>query len=68
MIINMVYTYHMKYDIKYGATRDQYYRTLTETSKGNSKKIWSNINCIVGKKHSLINATIKLDGIHVAER
>ena len=32
-----------------------------------SKKIWSNINCILGKKHSSINNTIKLDGKHVAE-
>ena len=24
-------------------------------------------NCILGKKHSSINTTIKLDGIHVAE-
>ena len=32
------------------ATRDQYYRTLRETSIGNSKKIWLNINCILGKK------------------
>ena len=29
--------------------------------------MWSNINCILGKKHSSINTTIKLDGIHVAE-
>ena len=36
-------------------TRDQYYRTLLETSIGNSKKIWSNINCILGDKHSSIN-------------
>ena len=49
------------------ATRDQYYRTLLETSIGNSKKIWSNINCILGKKHSSANTTIKLDGNHVAE-
>ena len=49
------------------ATRDQYYRTLLETSIGNSKKIWSNSNCILGKKHSSINSTIKLDGTHVAE-
>ena len=34
------------------ATRDQYYRTLLETSIENSKKIWLNINCILGKKHS----------------
>ena len=40
---------------------------LLETSIGNSKKIWSNIDCILGKKHSLINTTIKLDGIRVAE-
>ena len=33
------------------ATRDQYYRNLLETSIGNSKKIWSNINCILGEKH-----------------
>ena len=32
------------------ATRDQYYGTLLETSIGNSKKIWSNINCILGEK------------------
>ena len=38
------------------------------TSIGNSKKIWSNINCILDKKkHSSINTTIKLDGIQVAE-
>ena len=49
------------------ATRDQYYHTLLETSIRNSKKIWSNINCILGKKHSSINTTIKFDGIHVAE-
>ena len=49
------------------ATREQYYRTLQETSSGNSKKIWSNINCILCKKHSSINTTINLDGIHVAE-
>ena len=49
------------------ATRDQYYRTLLGTSIGNSKKIWSNVYCILGKKHSSINTTIKLDGIHVAE-
>ena len=49
------------------ATREQYYRTLLETSIGNCKKIWSNIKCILGKKHSSINTTIKLDGIHVAE-
>ena len=49
------------------ATREQYYRTLLETSIGNSKKIWSNINYFLGKKHSSINTTIKLDGIQVAE-
>ena len=49
------------------ATRDQYYRTLLETSIGNSKKIWSNINCILGKKQCAIKTTIKLDGILVAE-
>ena len=49
------------------ATREQYYRTLLETSAGNSKKIWLNIYCILGKKHSSINTTIKLNGIHVAE-
>ena len=47
--------------------REQYYCTLLETSIGNSKKVWSNINCILGKKHSSINTTIKLDDIHVAE-
>ena len=47
------------------ATRDQYYHTLLETSIGNSKKIWSNINYILGEKHSSINTTFKLNGIHV---
>ena len=37
------------------------------SSIGNTKKIWFNINCILGKKHSSINTTIKLNGIHVAE-
>ena len=46
---------------------EKYYCLLLETFIGNSKKIWSNINCILGKKHSSINTTIKLDGIHVAE-
>ena len=46
--------------------RELYYHTLLETSIGNSKKIWSNINCI-DKKYSSINTTIKLDDIHVAE-
>ena len=32
------------------ATSEKYYRTLLETSIGNSKKIWSNINGILGKK------------------
>ena len=45
----------------------QYYRTLLETSIGNSKKIWSNINYILGKKHSSINTNINLDSIHVAD-
>ena len=40
--------------------------SFLETSIGNSKKIWSN-NCILGKKHSSINTTFKLDGIHIAE-
>ena len=40
------------------ATREQYYRTLLETYISNSKKIWSNINCILGKKHSSINTTL----------
>ena len=49
------------------AKREQYYCTLLETYIGNSKKICSNINGILCKKHSSINTTIKLDGIHVAE-
>ena len=49
------------------ATPDQYYLNQLETSIGNSKKIWSNINCILGKKHSSIITAIKLDGIHVAD-
>ena len=47
------------------ATREQYYPTLLESSIGNSKKIWSNINCILGGKHSSISTTIKLNGIGV---
>ena len=34
---------------------------------GNLKKMWSNIKCILGKKHSSINTNIKLHDIHVAE-
>ena len=49
------------------ATREQYYRTLLETSIANSKKIWSNMNCILGEKPSSINTSIKLNGIDVAE-
>ena len=45
------------------AMREQYYLTLLETSIGNSKKIWSNINCILGS----INTSIRLDGIRVAD-
>ena len=44
-----------------------YYRTLLETSIGNSKRIWPNINCMLGKKHSLISTTIKLNDINIAE-
>ena len=62
-----IYRRHKNLLTKARATHEQYYRTLLETSLGNSKKIWSNINCILGKKHSSINTTIKLDGIHVAE-
>ena len=49
------------------ATSEQYYGTLLETFIGSRQKIWSDINYILGKKHSSINTTIKLDGIHVAE-
>ena len=49
------------------ATREQYCRTLLETSIGNSKKNGLNINCILGEKHSSTNTTIKLDGNHVAQ-
>ena len=46
---------------------EQYYHTQLESSIGNSKKIWSNINFILGKNHNLISTTIKLNGIDIAE-
>ena len=48
-------------------TREQYYRNLLESSFGNSKKIWSNINLILGKKHRSQNTSIRLNGIIVSE-
>ena len=45
----------------------QYYRNLLESSFGNSEKVWSNTNSILGKTHRSQNISIKLDGIIVSE-
>ena len=49
------------------AIRDQYYRTLIETSIGTVRKYGRISTAFLVKKHSSINTTIKLDGIDVAE-
>ena len=50
--------------------REQYYRTLLESSIMNSKKMWSNINCILGKKINTtinkINTTIMVDSLTIS--
>ena len=42
--------------------REQYYHNLLQQSSGNSKKIWTNINSILGKKHKSNNSSIKING------
>ena len=43
--------------------REQYYDNLVESSFGNSKKVWSNINTILGKNCKSSSTSIKLNGI-----
>ena len=45
----------------------QYYHNLLESSFGNSKKVWSNINTILGKTGKLSSTSIKLNGIVINE-
>ena len=44
------------------AAREKYYYDLLQQSSGNSKKIWTNINTILGKKHKSNNLSIKING------
>ena len=48
-------------------TREQYYRNLLESSFGNIRKVWSNINSILGKKHRSQNTSIRLNVIVVSK-
>ena len=48
-------------------TREQYNHNLLESSFRNSKKVWSNINSILGNKHRSQNTSIRLNGILVSE-
>ena len=48
-------------------SRQQYYRNLIESSFENSKKVWSNTNSILSKKHRSQNTSIRLNGIIVRE-
>ena len=43
--------------------REQYYHNLLESSFGNSKKVWSNINTILGKNRKSTSTSIKPNGI-----
>ena len=47
--------------------REQYYHNLLESSFGNSKKVWSNINTILGKNSKSPSTSIKLNGIIINE-
>ena len=47
--------------------REQYYHNLLESSFGNSKKVWSNINTILGKNHKSSSTSIKLNSIIINE-
>ena len=46
---------------------EQYYHNLLESSFGNSKKVWSNINTILGKNLKSPSSSIKLNGIIINE-
>ena len=47
--------------------REQYYHNLLKSSFGNSKKVWSNINTILGKNRKSSSTSIKLNGIIINE-
>ena len=47
--------------------REQYHHNLLESSFGNSKKVWSNINTILGKNYKSSNTSIKLNDIIINE-
>ena len=47
--------------------REQYYHNLFESSIGNSKKVWSNINTILGKNCKSSSTSIKLNGMIINE-
>ena len=47
--------------------REQYYHNLLESSSGNSKKVWSNINTILAKNRKASSTSIKLNGIIINE-
>ena len=47
--------------------REQYYHNLLESSFGNSKKVWSNINTILGKNRKASSNFIKLNDIIINE-
>ena len=47
--------------------REQYYHNLLESSFGNNKKVWSNINTILGKSRKSSSTCIKLNGIIINE-
>ena len=47
--------------------REQYYHNLLESSFRNSKKVWSNINTILGKNCKSSSTSIQLNGIIINE-
>ena len=47
--------------------REQYYHNLLDSYFGNSKKVWSNINTILGKNRKSLSTSIKLNGIILNE-
>ena len=47
--------------------REQYYHNLLQSSFGNSKKVWSNINTILGKNCKSSSTSIKLNGMIINE-
>ena len=47
--------------------REQYYHNLLESSFGNSNKVWSNINTILGKNRKSSSTSIKLNDIIINE-